>query len=216
MVAFIEHDAPHLFTQTFPDGSRFRCSETFVRKYLRTLGWSERRSTRAAQKLPANHEQILSDSFLRQACIIRDHAIPAPLRANTDQTQTIYQMGNKTTWNPKGEKQVSTVGMDEKRAFTLVPTISASGELLPMQTIYFGQTAASCPNKKAPLYDEAKHLGFEFEPSKSGTYWSTQATISLRRTSTAKRSNLGCQTHNAHSGQLTVGRSTSQKNFVPG
>jgi hypothetical protein len=86
-------------------------------------------------------------------------------------------MGNKTTWNPKGEKQVSTVGMDEKRAFTLVPTISASGELLPMQTIYFGQTAASCPNKKVLLYDEAKHLGFEFEPSKSGTYWSMQATM---------------------------------------
>jgi hypothetical protein len=177
MVAFIEHDAPHLFTQTFPDGSQFRCSKTFVQKYLRTLGWSEWHSTRAAQKLPANHKQILSDLFLWQACIIRDHAIPAPLCANTDQTQTIYQMGNKTTWNLKGEKQVSTVRMDEKRVFTLVPTILASGELLPMQTIYFGQMATSYPNKKAPLYDEAKHQGFEFEPLKSETYWSMQATM---------------------------------------
>jgi hypothetical protein len=177
MVAFIEHDAPQLFTQIFPDGSHFRCSEAFVQKYLQTLGWSECHSTRAAQKLPNNHEQILSNSFLRQACIICDHAIPAPLRANTDQTQTIYQMGNKTTWNPKGVNQVLTVGMEEKRAFTLVPTISASGELLPMQTIYFGQTTASCPSKKAALYDEPQHLGFKFEPSKSGTYWSTQATM---------------------------------------
>jgi hypothetical protein len=177
MIAFIEHDAPHLFSRSFPDGSKFRCSEAFVQKYLRALGWSERRSTRAAQKLPANHEQILSDSFLRQACIIRDHAIPAELRANTDQTQTVYQMGNKTTWNPKGAKQVATVGMEEKRAFTLVPTISASGELLPMQAIFFGQTSASCPSKASARYGDANALGFKFEPSKSGTYWSTQATM---------------------------------------
>jgi hypothetical protein len=57
-------------------------------------------------------------------------------------------MENKTTWNPKGEKHISTVRMDEKRAFTLVLTISASGKLLPMQTIYFGQIAASCPYKR--------------------------------------------------------------------
>jgi hypothetical protein len=144
MVAYIEHDAPDLFKRTFADGSQFRCSESFVRKYLCNLGWSERCSTRAAQKLPDNVEQVLSDSFLRQSSIIRDYAIPAALRVNTDQTQTNYQMGGKRTWNKKGEKQVSTMGMDEKRAFTLVPSISASGELLPMQTIFHGRTSASC------------------------------------------------------------------------
>jgi hypothetical protein len=65
-------------------------------------------------------------------------------------------MGNKTTWNSKGEKQVSIVRMKEKRAFTLVPTISASGELLPMQTVYFGQTSTSCPSKRLAQYDEAE------------------------------------------------------------
>src|SRR3984957_18771384 len=67
------------------------------------------------------------------------------------------------------------MGMDEKRAFTLVPLISASGELLPMQTIFFGQTEASCPNKRARCYAEAEKRGFKFEPSHSTTYWSTQA-----------------------------------------
>lgn len=148
-----------------------------MRKYLRTLGWSERCSTRAAQKLPPNYQQILSDSFLRQASIIRDHGIPAALRVNTDQTQTLYQMGGKRTWNKKGEKQIATLGMDEKRAFTLVPSISASGELLPMQTIFHGQTNASCPNAGAHCYTEAQGLGFKFEPSRSHTYWSTQATM---------------------------------------
>jgi hypothetical protein len=177
MVAFIEHDAPHLFQKTFSDGSRFRCSESFVRKYLRSLGWSERCATRAAQKLPDNYEQILSDSYLREACIIRDHGIPAPLRVNTDQTQTHYQMGGKRTWNKKGEKQVTTMGLDEKRAFTLVPSISASGKLLPFQTIFHGKTAASCPSPGARRYEEAVCLGFKFEPSRSHTYWSTQKTM---------------------------------------
>ena len=179
MVAYIKHDVPELFTKTFPDGSQFRCSESFVRKYLHTLGWSERCSTRAAQKLPDNFEQILSDAFLRQACIIRDHGIPAPLRVNTDQMQTHYQMGGKRNWNKTGEKQVSTMGMDEKHAFTLVPSISASRELLPMQTIFHGQTSASCPSKQARRYTKAEEQGFKFEPSRSHTYWSMQATMQL-------------------------------------
>jgi hypothetical protein len=79
----------------------------------------------------------------------------------------------------KGEKQVATMGMDEKRAFTLVPSISASGELLPMQTIFHGKTSASCPSKGARRYNEAKDQGFKFEPSQSHTYWSTQATMQL-------------------------------------
>jgi len=68
-------------------------------------------------------------------------------------------MGNKKTWNPVGAKQVSTVGMEEKRAFTLVLTISASGELLPMQAIFFRQTMASCSHTGAAHYKEAKKLG---------------------------------------------------------
>ncbi|KAJ8579506.1 hypothetical protein M405DRAFT_895693 [Rhizopogon salebrosus TDB-379] len=179
MVAYIEHDAPDLFKWTFVDGSQLRCFDSFVRKYLHNLGWSERCSTRAAQKLPDNVEQVLLDSFLRQSSIIRDYAIPAALCVNTDQTQTHYQMGGKRTWNKKGEKQVSTMGMDEKRAFTLVPSISASGELLPMQTIFHGRTSASCPSKGAHGYAAAETRGFKFEPSRSHTYWSTQATMQL-------------------------------------
>jgi hypothetical protein len=88
-------------------------------------------------------------------------------------------MGGKRTWNKKGEKQVSTMGMDEKRAFTLIPSISASGELLLMQTIFHGRTSASCPSKGARGYATAETRGFKFEPSCSHTYWSTQATMQL-------------------------------------
>lgn len=178
MVACIEYDAPHLFIQTMSDGTNFKCSESFVRKYLRnTMKWSERRTTRAAQKLPTNYEDILHDAFLREAFVIRDHAIPAELRVNTDQTQTVYQQGTKTTWNKKGVKQVAVVGHDEKRAFTLVPSISASGELLSMQAIYQGKSSVSCPSPSSERYEEAKKLGLQIKFSKTNTYWSTQQTM---------------------------------------
>ncbi|KAE9402388.1 hypothetical protein BT96DRAFT_937193 [Gymnopus androsaceus JB14] len=99
------------------------------------------------------------------------------LRVNTDQTQTIYQQGTKATWNQKGDRQVPAVGIDKKQVFTLVPSISASGKLLPFQAIYQGATPASCPNCESPFYNEAQRLGFQLEPSKSNTYWSTMATM---------------------------------------
>jgi hypothetical protein len=113
MVAFIKHNAPHIFDHVAADGSQFKCSESYMQKYLCTLGWSEWCSMRAAQKLPPDYQQILSDLFLCQAFIIHDHGIPAALHVNTDQTQTHYQTGGKRTWN-KGEKQIATLGMDEK------------------------------------------------------------------------------------------------------
>ena len=178
MVACIEHDAPHLFTQAMTDGTKFKCSESFVRKYLRnTMGWSERRTTRAAQKLPANLDEILHEACLREAYVIRDHAIPAALRVNTDQTQTVYQQGTKTTWNKKGAKQVATTGLDEKRAFTLVPSISASGEWLGTQAIYQGKSAASCPSPSSKHYKDAIELGLRIKFSNTKTYWSTQQTM---------------------------------------
>jgi DDE superfamily endonuclease len=141
------------------------------------MGWSERRATKAAQKLPANHQDILMNAFLREAYVVRDHAVHAALRVNTDQTQMVYQQGTQQTWNESGAKQVSTVGQEEKRAFTLVPSISASGVVLPMQAIFMGKTKQSCPSRNASSYVEAQELSFRMLPSKTSTYWSTQATM---------------------------------------
>lgn len=178
MVGIIQKHAPQLFDQLLADGTKFRCLESFVRKYIiNDLDWSFRATTCAAQKIPENVEEILTESALREAYLIRKYDIDAALRVNTDQTQTVYQQGTDTTWNHKGDRQVPAVGIDEKRAFTLVPSISASGKLLPFQAIYHGATPASCPDRKSPFYAEAEQLGFRLEPSKSDTYWSTIATM---------------------------------------
>ncbi|KAJ6549875.1 hypothetical protein B0H19DRAFT_858017, partial [Mycena capillaripes] len=136
------------------------------------LGWSERRAT----KLPANHEKVLDEAFFREAHIIRDYAVPA-LRVNTDQTQLVYQQGSGSTWTQCGAKQVATVGQEEKRAFTLIPSISGSGVLLPTQAVFMGKTDMSCPSVKPARYDEAIALGYVMLPSKSSTYWSNLRTM---------------------------------------
>jgi hypothetical protein len=179
MVAHIQHGAPHLFERpTDSDGSVFRCSESFVHRYLRnSLGWSERRATKAAQKLPAHYEKILDDAFLCEAYVIRDYAIPAALRVNTDQTQLVYQQGSSSTWNERGAKQVATIGQEEKRAFTLVPSISASGVLLPIQSVFSGRTAASCPSPASNRYREAVELQYSMVPLLTATYWSNHDTM---------------------------------------
>jgi len=64
MVAIIQEKAPEVFEEVRKDGTRFKCSEAYVRKFLHKMGWSERRATKAAQKLPENHEQILKEAHL--------------------------------------------------------------------------------------------------------------------------------------------------------
>lgn len=178
MVAIIEKNAPEVFEITRHNGSQFKCSESYVRKYLHhTLGWSKCHATKAAQKLPTNYEDLLKEAWLREAYVIHDYNVPAALRVNTDKTQLVYQQGTSTTWNESGVKQVAIVGQEEKCAFTLVPSISASGNLLPMQAIFHGKTTSSCPNPQATQYANAKAYKYQMLPLKTATYWSTQATM---------------------------------------
>jgi hypothetical protein len=70
------------------DGTFFKCSEAYVLKFLHnTMSWSARRATKAAQKLLENHEEILTNPFLREASVVSDHGISDTLRITTDQTR---------------------------------------------------------------------------------------------------------------------------------
>ncbi|KAJ6569334.1 hypothetical protein B0H19DRAFT_938971 [Mycena capillaripes] len=172
---------------------------------------------KAPQKLAPNHEQVLEEAFFREAYVIRDYAVPAALRVNTDQTQLVYHQGSGSTSNKRGEKQVSTVGQIEKRAFTLVPSISASGELLPVLGIFQSKTLSSCPSPKAARYDEAVALGYVMLPSKTATYWSNHDTMHklvddiIAPYFEATKVELGFHRRRCPSGKLTVGQSTSRR-----
>ncbi|KZT31339.1 hypothetical protein SISSUDRAFT_955896, partial [Sistotremastrum suecicum HHB10207 ss-3] len=141
MVGILTNMCPEIFEKPNKNGEKFKCTIPYVRRYLKkTLKWSVRCGTRAAQKTPEDVDNILSQAFLRMAASIREASIDdGAFLVNTDQTQVIYAMGPKLTWNESGVKQVDVLGTEEKRAFTLVVGVSASGEALPFQAVFAGK-----------------------------------------------------------------------------
>ncbi|HEV7738637.1 MAG TPA: hypothetical protein VGO47_14850 [Chlamydiales bacterium] len=149
MIAHFECYAPEIFEMEFKNGRTFffRCTDDFVREFLhRELEWSERRSTGNARKLPLTWEEICYKAALRIGWVIKEEDIPAELFVNTDQTGVTYSQGSDVTWAPKGSRQVTVAGHDEKRAFTLAVSVSSSGVLLPLQAVYRGKSSVSCPS----------------------------------------------------------------------
>ncbi|KZS86487.1 hypothetical protein SISNIDRAFT_397861, partial [Sistotremastrum niveocremeum HHB9708] len=182
MIGIITHRIPQLFAKRNRRGKQaFTCTPAFVRRYLHAMKWSLRRSTRAAHKFPDNVDEVLTQATQRMAAVVREEEIPdGAFIVNIDQTQVVYAMGPEGTWNQRGVKQVSVSGKDEKRAFTLVVGVSASGDVLPFQVIFAGKTDASCPSSDAPFYDKAMEYGFQIIPSGiPSNYWSNQETMRL-------------------------------------
>jgi hypothetical protein len=178
MIAHLQHRVPQIFKEPSPDGTLFRCSERFVLKFLhRALGWNMRRSTQAGRKTPANADEVLQKAFLRIAWVVKDEQIPSALLVNSDQTQVVLAQGCHMTYAPSGANQVATVGSEEKRAITILPSVTNDGKLLPIQAIYKGLNPKSLPSPAARSRYESEKAGFLFELSKTATYWSTIATM---------------------------------------
>ena len=186
LLAHCPHDYgcnhPHQKTRAFYQPPKqwnllqvFWCFHTEVSAPVNGLEWTEGHKSGAeiTHQPRRNPYECLSSWGL--CC--SQYAIPVDLRVNTDQTQMVYQQGTQQMWNKSGAKQVSTVGQEEKWAFTLVLSISASGVVLPMQAIFMGKTLQSCLSPNAPSYAEAQKLGFCMLPLKTSTYWSTQETM---------------------------------------
>ncbi|KAG2355843.1 hypothetical protein BDR07DRAFT_1302030, partial [Suillus spraguei] len=134
-------------------------------------------ATWAAQKIPSNWEEMCENAFLCLAYTIKDEDIPTELYVNSDQIQVIYVQGSNLTWAKTGSKQVSTVGNDEKCAFTIMVSIANNSTVLQLQAIYQGHSKFSCPSANSHYYNECINTGFLFEYSDMTTYWSTQETM---------------------------------------
>ena len=88
------------------------------------MKWSRCKGTQASQKRHIDWENQCEHSFLRKAYAIKEEDIPASLFVNSDQTQVVYAPGDQLTWAETGAKQVPILGGEEKRAFTVLVSVS--------------------------------------------------------------------------------------------
>ncbi|RPA74421.1 hypothetical protein BJ508DRAFT_198731, partial [Ascobolus immersus RN42] len=102
------------------------------------MGWSIRKGRTAAQKLPKEWERDAVHTCLRFAYLILIYNIPSFLILNMDETGILLQSSSDTTYHQTGAKEVSIVGAEDKRQFTLLCTIAMSGHLLPFASLWKG------------------------------------------------------------------------------
>ncbi|KZO89906.1 hypothetical protein CALVIDRAFT_491200, partial [Calocera viscosa TUFC12733] len=155
----------------------------FVRRFLRQqLGWTLRRATKAAHKLPNDWQQSTFKAGLRAAYAIQHYYIPACCVVNSDETQLLLQHGGDCSYAPIGSHQVDVLGKEEKRACTIMTSLAMDGTLLPFQSIWKGATNRSLPygnNTLDPTLREAVKQGHIFTLSHSSTYWTNLHTLKV-------------------------------------
>ncbi|KZT50663.1 hypothetical protein CALCODRAFT_421676, partial [Calocera cornea HHB12733] len=146
------------------------------------LGWTLRHSTKAAHKLPDDWRHLTWKAVLRAAYAVEQFKIPAACVVNSDKTQLLLQHGGECTYAPIGAQQVNVIGKEEKRACTIMTSLSMDGTLLPFQSIWKGSTNRSLPfanNTTQPILQVAQQQGHIFTLSCSTTYWTNFTTLKL-------------------------------------
>lgn len=140
------------------------------------MGWSIRKGTTAAQKLPNLWEVDALKVCVRMAYLIRVLRIPACFVLNMDETGVLLQPGGEVTYHEIGASEVPITGADDKRQFTLLCTAAMSGDLLPFAALWIGKTSASLPKNINEFYQLALSAGHRFI-SAGEKHWSTVATM---------------------------------------
>ncbi|KZT52330.1 hypothetical protein CALCODRAFT_441735, partial [Calocera cornea HHB12733] len=153
----------------------------FVRRFLHDhLGWSLRHSTKAAHKLPTDWRLSTWKAALRAAYAIQHFNIPPSCIVNSDETQLLLQHGGDCSYAPIGSRQVDVLGKEEKRACTVMTSLSMDGTLLPFQCIWKGEQKRSLPfrdDPRHPIMAKAREHGHIFTLSHSSTYWTNLGTF---------------------------------------
>ncbi|GAQ88167.1 hypothetical protein KFL_004060010 [Klebsormidium nitens] len=169
----IEALAPELLQRRLKGGQLFEVSRSFSRKFAnRWLGWTWRRATTAASKLPDDWEQQGDDMAFRIAAICYKDNIPPELVVNSDQTGVHLRPSSDLTYEQKNVKEVKILGKEDKRQITCVVSSSAGGEVLPLQCVFEGKTSAVEPQGVEATIAKAK--GFDL--THSANHWSNQET----------------------------------------
>ncbi|RPA81892.1 hypothetical protein BJ508DRAFT_376040 [Ascobolus immersus RN42] len=176
IISFVSWLAPHLLDE---ERYQWKVSDRWTRNFLRnSLGWTIRKGTTAAQKLPADWQRDAIRVVCRMAYLLRMLGIPDCFVLNMDETGILLQPGGTFTYHDIGATEVPITGAEDKRQFTLICTISMSGELLPFGALWPGTTERALP-KPVPgdnYYYIAQQQGHKHFNA-GDKHWSTVITM---------------------------------------
>ena len=150
-------------------GGTITLTEDWGRGILRSMDWVKRKATTG--KVEPSTQFLAEEKFNFQKAIstyVYDHDIPTDLIINLDQTPLSYVSPGKYTFNIKGAKHVPTKGVDDMRQITATFAVSASGDFLPMQLIYAGETKRCLPKFTFPRI---------FHVTYTKNHWSNQVKV---------------------------------------
>lgn len=138
-------------------------------KFLSTeSGFVKRKATKAARKVPLDFEQKREEFISSVGETIAAKSIPSDLVINFDQTGVKIVPVSNWTLASQGIKQVSVIGVEDKREITMLLGSTASGNLLPPQVIYQGLTDKCQADYNFPD---------EWHVTHSANHWSNEDTM---------------------------------------
>ena len=122
------------------DSGALKISAAWINKLCVSMNLTMRVPTKASKKLPDDWEAQGKLFMLKLAYLVKTHRLKPDDVYNFDQTAIQFnpQANGGKTRALKGSTDVTVVNHDDKRQITLVPTVNAAGEKLPLQYIVKG------------------------------------------------------------------------------
>ena len=149
-------------------GGNLELGRKWAESLMSRMGLVRHKATKAARKTPDDFDNIKIQFLHRITKVVQDHSVPSALILNLDQTATKLVPTTEWTMEIEGSTQVNVVGLEDKREITVVLCCTLSGDLLPPQVIYTGQTSQCHPNVSFP---EGWHIWH------SKNHWSNEQTM---------------------------------------
>lgn len=115
-------------------------NKEWARYFLEQLNYIKRKGTKAARKLPVDYLAVKETYLNRILATVKEFKIHPSMIVNWDQTGVNIVPTGEWTLAPKGAKQVSIFGLDDKRQITVLFAVSLDGQLLPPQLLYAEKT----------------------------------------------------------------------------
>ena len=160
----VQRHSPSLLPE---HGRNLELERKWAESFMSRMGLVRRKTTKAARKRPADFECLKVEFQQRITKIVQDHS-PA-LILKTDQTATKLVPTSDWTMAAESSIQVSVVGLEDWQKITVVLCCSLSGQFLPPQVLYTGQTPQCHPKNSFPEgWDTASH---------SPNHWSNEQTM---------------------------------------